>query len=90
MTTKDLYSLDRDPTFDQLKNAFNGHIKQENQRFKAIRNVIFYCSRYNALRTAFSKEQQKAIQRDRPPWEQPQRKEKMSRQEINNTIAGMG
>jgi len=72
MTPMDLYSLDRDPTFDQLKNAFNGHIKQEAKRIEAMRSIIYGAARYNAANTAFSGEASKAISRQKFPWEKQQ------------------
>jgi hypothetical protein len=40
-----------------------------NQQKKEEYSVLFYCLQYNAMRTAFSKEQQRAIKRDKAPWQ---------------------
>jgi len=33
-------------------------------------NVLFWLSKYNAIRTTWSKEQANQIVRDKPPWEE--------------------
>lgn len=75
MTPRDLYSLDRDPTFDQLKNSFNGHTKQENDRFKALRNMIYGASKYNSSNIAgvWSSKASRYILKQPFDWERPQK-----------------
>lgn len=74
MTPKDLYSLDRDPTFDQLKNAITGHIRQQNNRMEHMRNVVYGAARYNAANTAMSKDASRAISRQKFPWEKTRKR----------------
>lgn len=71
MTPRDLYDLRCDPTFDQLKNAFTGHIQQEQDRIKAFRNISYGASRHNASRMAgiLSKKAARAIGNEKFSWE---------------------
>lgn len=51
-------------------------------------NVIFYSAQYNAMRTAMSKEQQKQIQRDKAPWDQPSKQNKpISGRQVANLLS---
>lgn len=82
MTPLDLYSLDRDPTFSELKSAFTGHVRQERQRVESMRDMMYGAARFNAGATAFSKEQSRAVSRHRFPWETQVKREPMAPKKV--------
>lgn len=70
-----MIGLDRKTLFEmtprEFLNAWEGFADNQKQQW----NVLFYAAQYNAMRTAFSKDQQKQIRRDNPPWEKSKKKE---------------
>lgn len=70
--------------------AWIGYSDAETDKLKALRDLIYGAARFNAGATAMSDDQSKAIARFKFDWEGENRGEDMSREEINNILAGMG
>lgn len=63
-------------------NAWIGYSETRNKNLEAIRDIVYGASKYNAANTAFSKDQSKAISRQKFPWEKGHKKEPMSGKQI--------